>query len=226
MTAKDRAISLEAGDEDSCAKFEEINDISSAEFQAAMKIYTTSFPENERRPFASIEAIILSGKARLIIGCMDNQVVLMALLYPVTGTTFMLVDYLAIAEEYRGRGLGQKFIKDLFNTIDGTEFQYLLVEIENPYMDRDEVKARRARFYRRLGLKELVGLRYLLPPLKGTTPTEMILMVLSRVDGDYLDGQWIRDIIVRIFGELYHRGVDDEILASILSGVPDQIKLA
>jgi GNAT superfamily N-acetyltransferase len=225
MDTKGRSGLRDAADEDGIALFEEVLDISTIEFQEAMKIYAASFPEHERRSFASIETTIISGKSRLIIGSMNGRVVLMALLYPLAGTTFMLLDYLAISKEHRGRGLGQKFISSLLDIIDGTGLKHLLVEVENPHIDDDDAKTRRARFYKRLGFREIAGLRYLLPPLQGTSCTEMILMVLSKEDEYSMDRVMIKDAIVLIFEELYGRGEDDDILSSIMEDLPDQIEL-
>lgn len=206
-------------------EFHEVLDTSSEEFKDAMGIYLTSFPENERRPVATIEREMETGKSRLIIGRVDDRVVLMALLHPIKGTSFVLGDYMAIDEEYRSLGIGAAFMNNIFNILDGIEFDYFLGEIENPYLEEDELKARRVEFFRRLGMKELKDVRYILPPLQGTLPTEMILMVLCKTEADCLNGEEVRDILRRIFRNIYARGEDDEILALILEGMPDMIRL-
>ncbi|HWQ19529.1 MAG TPA: hypothetical protein VN455_07085, partial [Methanotrichaceae archaeon] len=105
------------------------------------------------------------------------------------------------------------------------KFEYLLAEVESPYLDRDPIKMMRVDYYRGLGMKELKGIRYMLPPYHGTSPMEMILMVLPKRGEDYLDGSTIRDVIVRIFRELHDRDTDDPLLASIIKGMPDKISM-
>lgn len=207
-------------------EFSEVSDPSSDEFKEAMKIYTASFPENERRTVASIEAMVNDGKIRLIVGLVDGRASFMALLYPIEGTPFVLGDYLATAKEYRGKGIGKQFLDGIFSAVDGLEFDYFLIQVENPYISSDETMRRRVEFYKRLGMKELKGLRYVLPPLQGTMPTEMILMVLTKADDHHLDGEVMGEIIFRIFRELDGRHEDDEFLISTLRGVPDLIDLA
>lgn len=207
-------------------EFHEVLDTSSREFEEAMGIYLASFPENERRPVATIEMEMKSGKSRLIVGRVDDRVVLMALLHPIKGTSFVLGDYMAIDEKYRSLGIGAAFMNNIFNILDDIEFDYFLGEIENPYLGEDDLKARRVEFFKRLGMKELKDVRYILPPLQGTLPTEMILMVLCKTEADCLNGEEVRDILRRIFRNIYARGEDDEILALILEGMPDRIKLA
>ena len=206
-------------------RFDEVKDPSADEFKEAMKIYIASFPENERRTVASIEAMVKDGKIRLIVGLVDGKAVFMALLYPIEGTPFVLGDYLATVEEYRGKGIGKQFLDGIFSAVDGLEFDYFLIQVESPYISSDETVIRRVEFYKRLGMKELKGLRYILPPLQGIMPTEMILMVLHRADDHHLDGEVMRDLIIRIFRELDDRHEDDEFLTSTLRGVPDLIDL-
>jgi len=206
-------------------KFCDVKDVASEEFKEAMRIYIDTFPENVRRPISSIETAVKGDKSRLIIGRINDNIVSMALLCPLQGTSFVLGDYLAIREEYRSQGIGEHFLKNIFSIIDDDQFEYVIGEVENPYLELDKSKMRRVRFFKRLGMKELKDLRYILPPLQGTLPTEMILMVFSKKEKDSLVGEEIRNIISRIFSELYNRDEDDEILASILKGIPDLISL-
>ena len=76
-----------------------------------------------------------------------------------------------------------------------------------------------------MGMKELKDVRYLLPPLQGTLPTEMILMVLSKIDGHFLDRDEVKSMIKQIFKNIYERDEDDEILDLILSDLPEMIRL-
>jgi hypothetical protein len=52
--------------------FYEIVDASRFEFEEAMRIYIESFPENERRPVATIKEMLKSGKSRLMVGERDR----------------------------------------------------------------------------------------------------------------------------------------------------------
>lgn len=208
-------------------KFDEVDDASSVEFDEAMKIYIAAFPDNERRPVAVVKAMLNSGRSRLIVGRVGNESALafMALLYPLTGTPFLLGDYLATAEGYRNKGIGKAFLGNIFDLIGDMRFKYFLVQVENPYIDHDEMKMRRTKFYKGLGMKELKGIRYILPPLQGTTPIELILMVLSTEDEDCLAGEILKAMIIQMFEELYDRHEGDEFLTLILGGIPDRVWL-
>jgi hypothetical protein len=137
----------------------------------------------------------------------------------------LLADYLATAECCRGNGIGKAFLRYLLDEIARTEFRFLLIEIENPHLDDDEMKKRRLRFYKGLGMKELMGVRYILPPLQGTKTTELVLMVNSREDEDYLEGKMVRDLVILMFGVLYDRHEGDELLMSTLRSIPYLVRL-
>jgi hypothetical protein len=213
-------------DERSTVKFHEITDVFSEEFEEAMKIYVTSFPINEQRPITIVKEMLVSGKNRLLVGEMTGRTVFMALLFPLQGTPFLLGDYLATAVGYRSCGIGKAFLRYILNEIASTPFKFFLIEIENPYIDNDEMKMRRLRFYQSLGMKELKGVRYLLPPLQGTSSAELILMVFSREEVSSLKGETVRDLIIRMFAQLYGRHNGDEFLMLTLQGVPDLVWLA
>lgn len=136
------------------AIFEEVKDVSSEEFREAMKIYAVAFPEGKWRPISSIESMVSSGRLRLIIGRTGGRVVLMSTMYPLKGTPFVLGDYIAVAEECRGRGISRQFNLNIFKILEDLKFEYLLAEVENPYLDGDTTKMRRVSYYRRLGMKD------------------------------------------------------------------------
>ena len=205
--------------------FHKITDTSSTEFEEAIRIYVESFPENERRPVAAIKEMIKMDRSRLMVGKRENKIVLMSLLYPIKGTPFLLVDYLATAKEYRSTGMGRAFLRRILNGIDDIRTNFIIIEIENPYLDEDETKTKRLKFYKSIGMKELRGVRYVLPPFQGTEPVELILMLFSRESADHLAGKVLRGVVVQLFGELYNRFEGDEFLTLTLGSIPDSVRL-
>jgi len=132
---------------------------------------------------------------------------------------------MAVKEGYRNKGIGTKFMKNIFDIL-GFKNKYLLLEVENPnYGDNIKLKKRRVEFYKRHGARELKGVRYILPPLMGGTSTEMILMIMSGYNGDKIYGELIKDIIMKIYKELSNRDKDDPYLNSFIHDIPSIIEL-
>jgi hypothetical protein len=205
--------------------FSEVKDASSREFEAAMEIYMASFQENERLPRASLIEMLNCGRCRLIVGDTRECIVFMALLYPLKGTSFLLGDYLATMECHRNLGIGEAFLRCIFNEMKNMPFNHFLIQIENPHDGCDEMKNRRLNFYKRLGMKELTDVRYILPPLQGTKTTDLTLMTNPREDELFLEGEIVRDLVIRMFGELYGRYEGDEFLTRTLESIPKLVRL-
>jgi GNAT superfamily N-acetyltransferase len=206
-------------------EFSQITDVTQKSFDDAMVIYTQAIPPAERQSIDTIKENIQSSKEQLYMGTIDGKVALMALFYPLDGTQFVLLDYMAVKPEYRKHGLGSEFLKNIYR-ITGLKNRFFLIEVEDPKTGPDqETKQRRVYFYRKNGAKILKQVRYVLPPLQGNTPTDMILLVMAQNRPVWLSGQAIKDTIRQIYIELYHRDESDSLLASFIDKVPKRVDL-
>jgi len=209
-------------------EFIEIKDADHADFKEAMRIYTESFPPNERHPVETVKHRLENGLYRLYIGKSGNKVVLAALLYPLKNTNFILFDYMAIDKHHRNRGIGTEFVRTLVKSLRKNKAnKYLILEVENPDCgDNREQRRRRLSLYRRLGAKEMKNVRYILPALSGgNSPTEMILMVLPNYNNGKMKGTLARKLIRRVYWELYNRGRNDKLLNKFINDIGDTVKL-
>ena len=208
-------------------RFSEIKDINHRDFKEAIRIYTESFPPNERHSTDTIEKRVKENLYQMFIGRLKDRVVFMALLYPLKNTNFILFDYMATDKNFRNKGIGTKFIKNELNLLKKNTFKkYLILEIENPkYGNNKEQRKRRVKFYKRFGAKEMKNVRYVLPPLSGSNPTEMILMVLPEYNEGKIDGDLVKKLITQIYTELYNRDEDDGLLNSFIHEINNSIEL-
>jgi hypothetical protein len=100
------------------------------------------------------------------------------------------------------------------------------LDVENPrYGNNKEQRERRVNFYKRLGAKEMKDVRYILPPLSGNIPTEMILMVLPEYGGGKMDGSLVKKLIVQMYKELYDRNENDDILNLFVNDIKNPVEL-
>ncbi|OGS06399.1 MAG: hypothetical protein A2270_06850 [Elusimicrobia bacterium RIFOXYA12_FULL_51_18] len=206
-------------------EFIKINDLSQANFVEAMRIYSNAFPKNERHKPSVIRERIEKGFAELYVGIMEKKVVFIAMLWPLKGTSFILLDYMATIKTCRSKGIGSMFIQE-FSKVLRAKKKRLILEVENPRCGSNMVeRKRRVSFYKRNGLKELKNVRYVLPPLQGSTPTEMILMISPLGERGVVDGNVIRKVVMQIYRELYHRGNTNPLLKSFIGSIKYQIAL-
>jgi GNAT superfamily N-acetyltransferase len=209
-------------------KISEVKDVNTAQFREATDIYQQSIPATERQSIDTLKQRISSGKEKLYIAEKDGKVAMMALLYPLEATQFVLLDYMAVKEEHRKHGVGSEFLKKIYD-ITGFKNKLFLIEVEDPKIGTEEeqqTRQRRVYFYRKNGAKILKNLHYVLPPLQGTTPTDMILLVISPTNRlIWLAGEALKEAIVQIYEELYGRSESDPLLAPVLASIEKQVDL-
>jgi GNAT superfamily N-acetyltransferase len=187
--------------------------------QDALDIYADSFPANQRHPAEVIRERVAAERYTLMVGRREGEVVFFALLWPLRGSEFVLLDYMATKKTHRGEGIGAAFLKSV-SRMAALEGKFLLMEVEDPTRGGNrEERARRAQFYRRQGAKELQGVRYLMPGLSGGPPTEMILMVLPPRSEAEMDGTIVRQVVMQIYKELYSRDGEDGLLNSFIGEI-------
>ena len=207
-------------------EFKEINRVDSREFSEAMEIYAEAFPANERHPAPLIAERVRDGLSKLYVASSDGEIIFIALLWPLKTTEFLLLDYMATKATHRGKGIASAFLTELGKKLSNSG-QYLVMEVEDPKVgDRQNEKEKRVTFYKRLGAKVLEGVRYLLPPLDGTIPTEMILMMFPEHSGKEIGGPLIKSVIFQIYRELYNRQEDDALLGTFVHDIGDSVKLS
>ncbi|BCU67679.1 hypothetical protein HS7_11160 [Sulfolobales archaeon HS-7] len=185
-------------------------------FEDAMKIYVNSFPPAERQKPEVISSRVDSDKEELYIGTMRNNVISIALVWPLLWD-FALVDYVAVKEGFRGKGIGTATIRFLSSL-----GKRLLFEVEDPANGSEERKLR-VEFYKKNGAKVLKGVKYILPPLSGDIPTDMILMVIQRED--VISGEIVRRLVIQIYEEVYSLNTTNKYVAYTLNTIPSIVTL-
>lgn len=129
--------------------------LSEAELASLERIYTESFPPEERRPWGDL----LEGRdhrfgIRLLRH--EGQVCGFATFWRLRSAIF--VEHLVVSSALRGQGLGAKAIQGLLNQ---SQPQPLMLEIEPSELSPEAM--RRQTFYQRMGL-HLLDIDYIQPP--------------------------------------------------------------
>jgi GNAT superfamily N-acetyltransferase len=206
-------------------RFEILGDTASAEFREAMKVYSASFPVHERRDEGTIERRVREGFYRMHIGRLGGRVVFLALIHELAGTDFALFDYMATEPSLRNRGIGAAFLRTTADDLKRNG-RYLILEVEDPALGPNKAeRARRLKLYRREGAREMKGVHYLMPVKPGYEPEKMVLMILPQYGGGKMPGRLVRDVITRIYREVYGRDSADSLLNSFLNDVPSVVDL-
>lgn len=115
------------------------------QFNNIHALYLTAFPKNERKSFTMMMDLMKKGLLDIVIFQTDDQPFIGFAILAIHEQT-MLVDYLAINPDYRGKGYGSTALEWLIK-----EYPYhkICLEIESTNVESDNPKERigRKEFY-------------------------------------------------------------------------------
>lgn len=207
-------------------RFSQVQIAHSKLFSDAMEIYLESFPANERQCIDVIKKRIDAGDSKLYIGKFENEVVCIGMLWNLKHSRFVLLDYLAVKAKYRNLKIGSNLVNYLSaNVFDKNKS--LIIEAEHPgYGENRLERKKRIQFYLNNGAYIFDNTPYLLPPLDDTIPTEMILMVYPPSPRINYQNKEIRELIIRLYKELYQRDSSDSLLNSFVNDIPKIITIS
>ncbi|MBQ2990849.1 MAG: GNAT family N-acetyltransferase [Clostridia bacterium] len=111
------------------------------------------FPPSELKSLSSILRMVAAGCYDVLGAYQDGELAAYALVYCPRGERCVLLDYLAVPPELRGKGIGSAFVSVL-RRYYSSRADVLLIECERPKTAPDESEARnRIRFYTQAGAK-------------------------------------------------------------------------
>jgi len=192
-------------------------------FATLLAIYTEAHPASERKPEALLRAMIERREYRVEVVLQGETIAGFGIVLDLPGADASLLEYMAIAPEYRGHGLGTLLYRHLLPT----PARFLLAEVESDHVasaDR-ELRERRKHFYRNLGCLEIDGLDYVMPPVATTTPPPMNLMIHRASLPGSIARDRLRGWLEAIYREVYAVPVPDGRIDGMVAPLPEDIAL-
>ncbi len=114
-----------------------------------LELYLRAFPESERKPFSLIERKAAMGEMEILLIRENGKRAGLAI--TVLQENLVLLDYFAIAEEFRGQGIGSDALQMLLALYSDTQF-YLEIERPDETAPNQAERLRRKSFYLRNGM--------------------------------------------------------------------------
>ncbi|WP_337860427.1 GNAT family N-acetyltransferase [Ferroplasma sp.] len=196
------------------------------EFNQAIKIYDEAFPEGEKRPVSDIKRNIIENNEKMLIAKYNDTPVVFSMIWPIAGTDFLFLDYVAVSKDYRGKGIGSVFLEKIFEISENDAFNHMIFEVENPEEgENKKQRVARIKFYRRAGARTVTGFKYFLPPRNNNKAQEMKLMIISRKNVKNVNGKKIQSVLAEIYTHIYNRNSNDKTLNGILDDIPEDVPL-
>jgi GNAT superfamily N-acetyltransferase len=192
-------------------------------FEELVAIYREALPSSERKPSTQLAAMIEKPGYVFLVLTIEGRVVGFAISVCFERADACLIEYMAVAADRRGRGLGNLLFNSVVEMPEVSD-RYLLAEVESEMAPSDDHldRVRRKRFYRRLGCMQVEGLDYLMPAVSSTTPPAMNIMVRRRnLPGEVSKGllrMWLEDIYVNV----YSKAASDPRIDKMLENLPER----
>ena len=185
-------------------------------------IYHASFPSVERVDFQTLVNDIVSNKRLFFVAKLDDTSVGFAVIIPLINTSICLLEYLAVTEQHRSKGIGSMLLQYLSSTLRETEnVSGLIFEVESDDHGAEEekkIRKRRIAFYERNGANLVYcAPKYRIPNLAGVGTIDMKLMWLPwDTEISKLMGDLLRKCICEIYIQSFERSIDDSLLQLVL----------
>ncbi|MBI5035279.1 MAG: GNAT family N-acetyltransferase [Chloroflexi bacterium] len=185
-------------------------------------IYESSFPPSERGDVSKFAAAIASRVYSLFTAIDGNDLLGFAVTLRLTPSDVHLLSYLAVAQQARNRGIGEKLMRGATQLLrDNAHATALILEVESPDESNAEerhLRERRIEFYRRLGATMIEGApRYRAPNLAGTGTLNFKLMWLPLVDSAKVPtGEQLKQLVLAIYVQSYKLTSGDPLVVEAL----------
>jgi GNAT superfamily N-acetyltransferase len=101
-------------------------------WKKASTIYDQAFQGKGAKPEKIIRNMFKKNICSLHLGIVDSKVIAMGLIGKLEGTTTLLIDYLAVLEDDRNKGMGQLFLSYIKEwALKNGRFDSILIEVES-----------------------------------------------------------------------------------------------
>jgi ribosomal protein S18 acetylase RimI-like enzyme len=195
--------------------FSRVERYGSRRFRDAMRIYVVEFPRESRLSIHRIRALLKERDYQLIVAEEEGRVLGFALIWLCRRPALVHLDYIAIARQWKGKGIGTALYGWLIKHLQELSPRASLLTLE--------VDAELIAFYQRSQTRLLREVSYLFPGPLGPVP--MQLMVYDAQDRGTLDRKTVRGMIRALYCGLHRRQPTDSSLRFCLSRLPAQIAL-
>jgi ribosomal protein S18 acetylase RimI-like enzyme len=187
-------------------------------------IYCKAIPAREQKSKAQLSAMVARDDYRFLLAQEGPTVVGFSISFVPANESFCLLEYMAIHEQHRSRGLGKQLFQETAKLV---QKEYILLEVDSdhePSAD-NETRKRRLNFYRHLGCRRVERCSYILP-LPGAGPAPMMnLLVFTPCTTTTIPRYQLRRWLEIIYVGVYRCAKGDSRIARMLDAVRDPVEL-
>jgi GNAT superfamily N-acetyltransferase len=193
-------------------------------FDDLYALYCTAIPVREQKSRAQLSTMTSRSNYRFLLAQEGPIVVGFSISFMPADESFCLLEYMAIHEQHRNRGLGRQLFRETARSVQ-KEFILLEVDSDREPSAGNETRKRRLNFYRHLGCRRIEGCPYILPLPGEGPPPEMDLLVHAADTTTTISRIKLRGWLKVIYQDVYHCAENDPRILKMLEGVHDPVEL-
>ena len=191
-------------------------------FEHALAIYREAIEPSEQRPEDQLRAVLGRSDYCVLAAARDQKIVGFTIAFLPPAEDFWLLEYVATAPSERGQGTGELLVREATSL---ARARIGLVEVDELQGSPETSAARRLRFYRRLGYRNVGALNYLLPLRTHGVPPPMIMLALAPETVASVPTQAVEHWLRVIYALVYGQRADDPRIARMIDDLPPDTPL-
>ncbi len=212
--------------------FERLTSDRDTAFEDFYRIYIESISYREQKSKTQIAEMVSRPDYKFLLLKRNGQTIGFSILFLPKGFDFALLEYMAVAQEFRNGGLGAKLFQRSIEAVSKAKLPnekslptLLEVDSAGENSSPSDLNYRRLQFYRRLGCLRVNTFSYILP-LPGTgPPPDMQLMIYTAEGVESIPKSSLDRWIKEIYKSVYNCSPDDPRIAHMLDAVSDPVPL-
>ncbi len=205
-------------------KFFNITDTDSVEYLEAIEVYKAGTPDELQIKTEEIEKKMNSGRAIIILGKQNILPVFMAMLWKLEGIDFYVNEIISIIPSAKQLPLG-KIYMEVLKASEYLKNKHIIFEVEDPDFGNHDEKQKKLDFYFQHGLSLVDGVKTIVPSPISEDYTNTLLCILSHSRFLKITQEQMKEIITKIYVDLYRQEADSYLVKSILEHIPETIRL-
>ena len=206
-------------------RFDALRPTATPAFEALYAIYAEAIERSEQKTRVELLTALNDPRYRFIVARAAGAMVGFSIVYLPFGAGIWVLEYLAMAPDHEGRGVGRRLFSESAALAGPDRFGLIEADADTGEGPGSARRQRRLRFYARAGCRQLGDISYLLPLTANGAPPPMDLLVhapsaIACVPAATAEA-WLRLLYVEVYGQ----SGDDPRIASMLARQSSNIPL-
>ena len=204
--------------------FFNITDRQNQEYYEAIEVYKAGTSDELQLKPEVIDEKMDSGNAVIIMAKQNVMPAFMALLWKLEGTNFMVNEIISVIPSFKDVPFGKMY----FDVLKHSEYyknNHIIFEAEDPEFGNKEERTERINYLMSHGFQWIKGVKTIVPHPTGDTHENTLLMILTQDRFVEFSQEEIKNLLIKLYKDLYHTEEEAYILKEIIAHLPEEIEI-